>query len=266
MKPSLSIPLTVILLTSGPATAVLELDERLTRAHGELLDDRRAALPELSDPFGVPAAATAVPEPSFDRIGPAGAWRGNVVATVFWVGEQPTANNPTPNHASAWDPNWEANFGGYDHPDRRDGYLPAGFTPKLNPFYIALPYNDIGSDFRHRPEAAEVIPWFWRDFRGDGLSVCKGRWVAIHRDGRVCYAQWEDVGPFQTDHWEYVFGGQPPRDNRNGGAGIDLSPAVRDYLRLRSGERVQWRFVNDRDVPPGPWRDWRPSSDSPDSP
>jgi hypothetical protein len=266
MKPSLSIPFTVILLAAGPATATLEIGERLTRAHDEFLDSRRAALPELSDPFGVPAAATAVPEPSFDRIGPAGAWRGNVVATVFWVGERPTENNPTPNDASAWDPNWEANFGGYDHPQRRDGYLPAGFTPKLNPFYVALPYNDIGTDFRHRPEAAEVIPWFWRDFDGNGLSVCKGRWVAIHRDGRVCYAQWEDVGPFQTDHWQYVFGGQPPRDNRNGGAGIDLSPAVRDYLRLQSGERVQWRFVNDRDVPPGPWRDWRPTSGFPDSP
>ena len=40
---------------------------------------------------------------------------------------------------SAWDQNWQENFGGYDDPDRRNGYLPAGFMPTLNPFYIALP-------------------------------------------------------------------------------------------------------------------------------
>ncbi len=146
---------------------------------------------------------------------------------------------------------------------RRAGYAPAAFRPKLNPFYIALPYNDIGSDFRHRPEASEVIPWFWRDYRGEGISVCKGRWVAVHKDGKVCYAQWEDVGPFQTDHWEYVFQGAEPRNNRNNGAGIDVSPAVRDFLGLRSGERVQWRFIEARDVPSGPWKGWESPENQP---
>lgn len=232
------------------------LDERLKDRHQALLEDRREAFPSLSDPFGVPDAARVVLENDNEIYRRAAAWRGNVVATIFWVGEEPTVNNPTPNHASAWDPNWESNFGGYDDPKRRDGLLPAGFVPELNPFYIALPYNDIGSNWRHKPEASEVIPWFWREYRGDGVSVCKGRWVAIHTEGRVCYAQWEDVGPFETDHWQYVFRGAEPRDNRNGGAGIDVSPAVRDYLQLRSGERVQWRFVEARDVPAGPWKDW----------
>lgn len=244
------------MLSAGTSAAVSPLLERLGERHEALLEDRRDAFPSLSDPFGVPAPARIVLENDNEIYQRAAAWRGNVVATVFWVGEKPTENNPTPNHASAWDPNWEASFGGYDDPARRDGLLPAGFVPGLNPFYIALPYNDIGPDWRHKPEASEVIPWFWRDYRGEGLSVCKGRWVAIHIDGRVCYAQWEDVGPFETDHWEYVFRGAEPRDNRNGGAGIDVSPAVRDYLSLRSGERVQWRFVEARDVPPGPWRDW----------
>src|SRR5260370_17065361 len=36
-------------------------------------------------------------------------------------------------------------------------------------------------------------------------SVCKEKWVAIRPGNRVCYAQWEDVGPFRTDHWQYVF-------------------------------------------------------------
>ncbi len=239
-----------------PAAAAVRLADRLRDQHADLLDNRRAAFAELTDPFGVPNPVRLVVEDPNEAFRQFRGWRGNVVATVFWAGELPTQHNPTPNIASAWDVNWMDNFGGYDDPRRRNGYLPAGFTPRLNPFYIALPYNDIGKDWRHRPEASKVIPWFWRDYRGEGISVCKGRWVAIYHGKRVCYAQWEDVGPFQTDHWQYVFGNEEPRDNRNGGAGIDISPAVRDFLALASGERVQWRFVEDHDVPPGPWSGW----------
>jgi hypothetical protein len=101
-----------------------------------------------------------------------------------------------------------------------------------------------------------MIPWFWESFRGAGISVCKGKWVLIHHRGRICYAQWEDVGPFATDHWQYLFGNETPRPNRNQAAGIDVSPAVRDCLELRSGQNVEWRFVDDHQVPNGPWRDW----------
>ena len=257
MTAQVSIALLSAALFTGEVFGAIAIDERLSEAHSRLLDDRREAIPALRDPFGVPEAASIVLEESaFSRR--ANSWRGNVVATVFWVGEEPTEANPTPNHASAWDPNWKENFGGYDDPKRRNGYLPAAFRPQLNPFYVALPYNDIGSDFRHRPEVSEVIPWFWTDYRGEGISVCKGRWIAIHHEGRICYAQWEDVGPFETDHWQYVFGGEKPRENRNKDAGIDISPAVRDFLRLKSGERVQWRFVEDHRVPQGPWSLWNP--------
>ncbi|BCU79077.1 hypothetical protein [Luteolibacter sp. LG18] len=247
----------------APALANAALEDRLEAAHERLLDNRRDVIPTLSDPYGVPPAASVVIENPRERFRGPDSWHRNVVSTVFWVGEQPSQNNPTPNRASAWDQNWQENFGGYDHPERRKGYFPADFTPALNPFYIALPYNDIGRDGRHRPEAPEVIPWFWEDYRGDGISVCKDRWVAIHHKGRVCYAQWEDVGPFVTDHWQYVFGKEDPRPNRNSSAGIDLSPAVRDFLGLRSGEQVEWRFTHDRDVPRGPWRSW---SDAPLAP
>lgn len=229
--------------------------ERVSEVHEGMLEERREALPGLSDPFGVPPVARAVLESSQDDLRAGMSWKRNVVTTIFWVGEQPTENNPTPNTKSAWDTNWQENFGGYDDPVLRDGYKPAGFTPGLNPFYIALPYNDIGKDGRHRPEAAEVIPWFWDEFRGEGISVCKGRWLAVHHEGIVCYARWEDVGPFEVDHWEYVFGDEAPRANRNKGAGLDVSPAVRDFLKLQSGARVEWRFVNDHEVPPGPWMD-----------
>lgn len=232
------------------------LSEELAGQHERFLTDRREALSSLSDPYGVPAAARVVIERSQEAMRDGFPWKRNVVATVFWVGELPTENNPTPNRKSAWDQNWEANFGGYDHPERRDGLLPVDFTPLLNPFYIALPYNDVAKGGIHRPEASAVIPWFWESYRGAGISVCKGRWVAIHHQGRVCYAQWEDVGPFEVDHWQYVFGNDAPRANRNQSAGIDLSPAVRDFLQLRSGATVEWRFLEDRQVPNGPWRNW----------
>ncbi|MEI8038551.1 MAG: hypothetical protein WCJ14_09185 [Verrucomicrobiota bacterium] len=233
-----------------------QLRERVGGVHQRFLDERREALAALSDPYGVPAAARVVLEQPRVARRESSVWKRNVVATVFWVGELPGENNPTPNRQSAWDQNWQDNFGGVDQPERRDGWCPAGFTPLLSPFYVALPYNDVVQGGVHRPAAAEEVPWFWESYRGDGISVCKDRWVAIHHAGRVCYAQWEDVGPFEVDHWQYVFGEDAPRANRNQAAGIDLSPAVRDFLVLRSGARVEWRFVSDRDVPPGPWRDW----------
>lgn len=232
------------------------LSERLDGVHERFLEERREELPALSDPYGVPAVARIVMETSREPMRGSLQWKRNVTATVFWVGEQASENNPVPNDKSAWDQNWQANFGGCDVPDRRNGWCPEGFTPMLSPFYIALPYNDVARGGVHRPEAAQMVPWFWESYRGDGISVCKDRWVAIHYEGRVCYAQWEDVGPFEVDHWQYVFGNEMPRPNRNQSAGIDLSPAVRDFLGLRSGATVEWRFVDDRQVPQGPWRDW----------
>lgn len=242
--------------TLGGGASAARLSDRLSQAHGVFLEDRRSAFPELSDPYGIPDAARIVVESSRDKMRNGTPWKRNVVATVFWVGELPTQNNPTPNTSSAWDQNWTANFGGYDHPERRRGWCPADFTPALNPFYIALPYNDVAKGGVHRPEASDVIPWFWEEYRGDGISVCHGRWLAIHYEGRVCYAQWEDVGPFEVDHWQYVFGKEKPRRNRNKSAGIDVSPAVRDFLKMPSGGYVEWRFVDETQVPDGPWHNW----------
>lgn len=185
-------------------------------------------------------------------------WKRNIMATVFWAGEQPTQNNPTPNCASSWDMKWSRNFGGYDNPNpkHRTGYRPKGFVPKLNPFYIALPYNDLKNWRSHKPEARRVIPWYHREYRGRGKSVCKGRWIAIEYKGRTVYAQWEDCGPFTTDDWRYVFGNARPKTKGNGGAGIDISPACRDFLKLDGNDYVDWRFVEVSEVPNGPWRRW----------
>lgn len=186
-------------------------------------------------------------------------WRTHIVATIFWVGEAPTARNKTPNHKSSWDTKWQENFGGYDNPDpaARVGYRPKGFIPGLNPFYVALPYNDSLKYNVHKPEAARVIPWFKRAFHGPGKSVCKGRWIEIYYNGKRCYAQWSDCGPWVTDDWKYVFGGQRPKNQENKGAGIDVSPAVRDFLGMKSGAKVHWRFIEFAQVPRGgPWAKW----------
>lgn len=182
-------------------------------------------------------------------------WRFGIVTTTFWIGEKPTANNPVPNHKSCWDSRWAQNYGGTDSPnpaDRRSQFIPRAFTPRQNPFYVALPYNDMTSK-GHKPEAAQVIPWFKRDFRSPGRSVCKGRWIAIRRGDKVCYAQWEDAGPFRTDHAGYVFGNERPQPNLNRGAGLDVSPAVRDFLGMEDTDITDWKFVEFADVPAGPW-------------
>jgi hypothetical protein len=186
-------------------------------------------------------------------------WKIGIVSTVFWIGE--TGSGPT-NTRSAWDRNWVSSYGGIDDPLHRRGYEPAGFRPLENPFYVALPYCDIEGGLL-KSEAAKVVPWFSAGFRGLRQSVCKGRWLEIRHGLKACYAQWEDVGPFHTDSAEYVFGNEPPSPNVNHGAGIDVSPAVRDYLGLRSLDLVDWRFVEQADVPAGPWLLARPAFSRP---
>ena len=184
-------------------------------------------------------------------------WKLSIVATVFWVGEQASVNNPVHNSSSSWDLNWWRTYGGLDSPDARrkledGGTIPTAFIPQQNPFYVALPYNDI-TQGRQKPEARKVIPWFNAIFEQEGKSVCRDRWIMVRKGTRACYAQWSDCGPFSTEHWQYVFGNERPRPNLNRGAGIDVSPAVRDYLGMGSMDVVDWKFVEYSDIPPGPW-------------
>ncbi len=179
-------------------------------------------------------------------------WKEKIPTTIFWIGEDPTENNPTPNHKSSWDTNWQANYGGYDNPDpsaRNWDFAPKAFHPKLNPFYIALPFNDLTN-----LEIAKLkIPWYKSKGGTSRKSVCRSQWLALRYGSRVCYAQWEDVGPWETDDHDYVFGNARPKNVENDGAGLDVSPAVRDYLGITSGALCDWRFVEDREVPDGPW-------------
>lgn len=180
------------------------------------------------------------------------AWKRDIRTTIFHVGGRGGQKQ------SAWDKDWAGTFGGTDEPspaNRTPDFRPAAFIPRQNPFYCALPYNDL-SRGTTKPEAARVIPWFKAAFERPGQSVCQNRWIAIRnpRNGRVAYAQWSDCGPYGGTQAGYVFGLDRPKPARKGGAGLDVSPALRDFLGIPNTSLTDWRFVELRDIPPGPWR------------
>jgi hypothetical protein len=257
-----ALPIIMGFLTPGIHAGYISLDEEMrfesaaAQEHADYLAERRSAIPDILCPFQAPPKARVVIEEPDPWELTQNQWRRGITASVFWVGEKASERNPTPNHASAWDPNWQINYGGVDHPSSRSGYLPAGFKPRMNPFYVALPYDDLAPGDEPNAQAAHVVPWYWKAYKGPWSSTCKGKWLAIHYRGKVCYAQWEDCGPFHADDWQYVFKGHAPKPNPNGNAAIEVSPAVRDFLAIRSGYRVSWKFVQQDEVPNGPWSQW----------
>jgi hypothetical protein len=171
-------------------------------------------------------------------------WRDYITVSEFWIGEDGSK-------ASAWTSHWVQDNSGNDSPYNRNGYAAGAHASSVNPFYVALPFNDLAY-----PDLAQKwLPKGWSRVPKDGkpVSACKDRWVELKNgSGYDCYAQWEDAGPGVPDKAEYVFGGKPAGDP--GDPGIDLSPAVAEYLGLggRVGP-VSWRFVDDADVRPGAW-------------
>lgn len=179
----------------------------------------------------------------------------NISVTLFWVGEKASDDNKDiSNKSSAWDDKWRDHFGGVDDPEKRNGYLPAKFTPAENPFYFALPYNDFDKKGNRKKDVAEIIPWAKNKKLGDADSYCKNRWIKIMKNDKTAYAQWEDVGPFKEDDSDYVFGGAEPQSRTNKHAGLDVSPAVHDYLGISEKDTIDWQFVEFSDVPDGPWK------------
>lgn len=176
----------------------------------------------------------------------------DITATVFWVGESADPSNKfIHNRSSAWVEDWVGAYSGVDDPSNRCGHRPCGFIPKENPFYFALPYNDLDENGT-RKETAKNVPWYDTVQKTEGESILKNRWVKIAHDDITAYAQWEDVGPFGEDDFEYVFGDKQPMAPE---AGIDLSPATAALLQVNGRSNVAWQFVNESDVPAGPWRD-----------
>ena len=175
----------------------------------------------------------------------------NILTTYFWVGEQSGPDNGfIPNAASTWDEQWQTHYGGVDDPVHRNNYQPAAFTPKENPFYFALPYSDIDSNGKRKPSATSCP----NAAPHSTYSWCKNSWVAISHGGKIAYAQWEDAGPFSEDDIDYVFGTAEPKNKQGAKAGLDVSPAVKDYLGLSDVDRCDWGFVDASNVPEGPWK------------
>ena len=177
----------------------------------------------------------------------------NIITTIFWVGEPADSDNGyISNVPSAWDEQWETHYGGEDAQTPRNGYYPAAFTPKENPFYFALPYDDL-TDSGHRKSSANNCP----NSSVASLahySWCKNAWISITANGKTAYAQWEDVGPYEEDDTAYVFGTAAPKNTHDAKAGLDVAPAVQTYLGLNDVSRTTWQFVPASAVPAGPWK------------
>lgn len=144
----------------------------------------------------------------------------------------------------SWDMSWKPGD------DDKAPAPPDGWTSSVtNPFYIALPFNDC----THPDLAKQWLPFSWKNASPPaGVSVCKHRWIEMkNAANRVCYAQWEDVGPLVTDDAAYVFGSRLPRAPQ--GRGLDVSPAVAKYLGIDCVAKISWRFVPASEVPPGMW-------------
>ncbi len=184
----------------------------------------------------------------------------NITATVFWIGE-PVGNGSSENNAvSAWDDAWQDHFGCFDNPEKRNGYFPAGCIPKENPFYLDLPYNDFTDEGDRKPTALQVVPWAKDKSWSKEESLMKNQWVKITHGTVACYGQIEDAGPYEYSDAQYVFGSKDerPKNTEANSAGMDVSPALRDCLKfqgLNNDENtVSWQFVEESEVPTGPWR------------
>lgn len=198
-----------------------------------------------------------------------------IVSTTFWVGEIFDANAADGSQMlSTYDANWFANYGGCDgiasagvcKTEKRDasnGFFPSSMTPKQNPFYLDLPYDDVNDPigFKNR---GSVIPWandpgYAGKVNDRSVSFMKNRWVKLMKGTRTCYGQIADAGPGQYHDASYVFGGNDarPANQRYGGAGMDVSPALNGCLGFTEldgqSDKVDWQFVDAADVPAGPW-------------
>ena len=93
-----------------------------------------------------------------------------IVSTTFWVGEifDPTAADGSQMY-STYDGDWFAHYGGCDGVATRGGcsterrtsanaYFPTRMSPRENPFYLDLPFDDV-NDRQAFARRAQVIPW-----------------------------------------------------------------------------------------------------------
>ena len=186
-------------------------------------------------------------------------WKTDIVTTVFWIGE----------HADREQSRSESQeflglATGRAITAVTTAPIPHGGTTTSRSissrgrirFTVALPYNDV-THGQFKPEARD---WSFRGF--DRHSCSRGIRFAKIAGSRSA----EAIGS-ATRNGKIVGRSAPTisntfsrtnarRPNLNHGAGLDVSPAVRDYLGLRTDVLTDWQFVEVRDVPPGPWRNY----------
>ena len=145
-----------------------------------------------------------------------------------------------------------------------NGYFPTSVpTPKENPFYLDLPFDDL-NDSTAFGQRATVVPWandpgFAGNAANGSFSYMKNRWVKLTKGSATCYAQIEDAGPGQYHDVNYVFGAGDarPASRQFNGAGMDVSPAVNGCLGFAEldgqSDVVGWSFIDAAAVPAGPW-------------
>jgi hypothetical protein len=235
--------------------------------------DVSAPLPTLT-PKLTPQS-TPKPKPKPKPVNPY-PWHTKIVSTTFWVGEifDPNASDGS-QVISTYDTNWYANYGGCDGviasnacgTEKRtssNGYFPVKMTPKQNPFYLDLPFDDINDPGAYARRGT-VIPWaksatYAGNVHNPNVSLMKNRWVELKKGGATCYGQIEDAGPGQYNDANYVFGKKNarPANKEYGGAGLDVSPALNGCLKFAEldgdTDHVSWRFVPTSQVPAGPWK------------
>lgn len=207
----------------------------------------------VQEPTVATSSATAVATTTISSQKPTAVYK-QVMTTMFWVGEGADASNDyISNDQSYWDEEWQVHYGGVDGPDCRDGYLPCDFVPQESPFYVALPYGEYDTETGELKASVRQVPWYQKDA---AVPLLKNRWVEVSYRGRTCFGQWEDVGPNEENDFAYVFGSATvPRNTFDAKAGLDVSPALWECLGLVDNDTTSWRFVEERAVPEGPWRE-----------
>src|SRR5581483_3948399 len=257
-----------------------------------------ATKPPTASPTVAPSAT---PAPSSTPSAGSYPWHTNIVSTTFWVGEMFNAIHSDGSQAcSTYDSQWYLHFsgvatqmlpasaagcagsyaggcdgvwsGGKCATEKRtaaNGYFPSAMTPKENPFYLDLPFDDL-NDSTAFAQRCQVIPWAKTiDPSGahcsDGnFSYMKNAWVEIiGPNGKTCYGQNEDAGPSHGSLYHdaaYVFGTTDARpvQGQFNDAGMDVSPALNGCLGFAEldgeNDHISWRFVDPQDVPAGPWK------------
>ncbi|MGM0606822.1 MAG: hypothetical protein ACQESP_00255 [Candidatus Muiribacteriota bacterium] len=140
----------------------------------------------------------------------------------------------------------------------------------VNPFFAALPFNNRTYKIYHEKGYETAFPFSPATLRQE----VKNQWIEIYYGGKTVFVQWQDVGPWFVEDYEYVFdtsaairpraesfigekvdrfgtysqqGFVEPGISKSicNGAGIDISPEAMEYL---TGEKmnhvkVRWRFA-----------------------